>query len=295
MLRPAQTSAADEISALSLSVLTRTINDDWDMSLNAWLADIAAAGGASKNAIKPRIWSSAMRLSLNTMLLNRITRMASDNDAYEHGPPGGKMAISSQPAFHHCLNAATTVLDSMASLAREQLTYASDTLLHFALYAATFLLQVCRTNKSRLHAQLCRNPSQYRFESFDVAHTRGLILQVADALQNASAYHTDSPALHARCLRRLCRTIEVVPRGEQSHSAAMPLAPSWVTQPPQTMGTFSAPTSFDKSPLDATLGLDLDALLGTTSWTGLESLWQPDSGVSDLSAYTQPAQQMWAL
>jgi hypothetical protein len=61
------------------------------------------------------------------------------------------------------------------------------------------------------------------------------------------------------------------------------------------MGTFSAPTSFDKSPLDATLGLDLDALLGTTSWTGLESLWQPDTGVSDLSAYTQPAQQMWAL
>jgi hypothetical protein len=89
-----------------------------------------------------------MRLSLNTMLLNRITRMASDSDAYEHGPPGGKMAISSQPAFHHCLNAATTVLDSMASLAREQLTYASDTLLHFALYAATFLLQVSRANKS---------------------------------------------------------------------------------------------------------------------------------------------------
>jgi hypothetical protein len=142
MLRPTRGRNSIEISPLSLSVLTRTINDDWDMSLEAWLADIAAAGGSSKKAIKPRVWSSSLKLSLNLMILNRTTLLASEGEAYDQRPSDNKLPVSAQPAFHHCLNAATTVLTCMAVLAREQLTYASDTLLHFALYASTFLLQV---------------------------------------------------------------------------------------------------------------------------------------------------------
>lgn len=98
------------------------------------------------------------------------------------------------PAFHHCMAAATTVLLRFGDLSKEQLTYASDTLLHFALYAATFLWT------------LCRNPQLYDFEQGEVEHTRGVILGVADRIESASAYPGSSPALHARYLRRLVRT-----------------------------------------------------------------------------------------
>jgi hypothetical protein len=79
-------------------------------------------------------------------------------------------------------------------LDKSQLTYASDTLLHFALYAATFLWSLCRT------------PDLYDFGPAEVEYTRDIILKVADTLDSASVYPGSSPGLHAKHLRRLCRS-----------------------------------------------------------------------------------------
>jgi hypothetical protein len=44
---------------------------------------------------------------------------------------------------------------------------------------------------------------------------------------------------------------------------------------PEALGHSQPAAPYNKSPLEATLEFDLEALLGGDSWTGLESLWQP--------------------
>lgn len=127
------------------------MNQDWDVTSEAWIRDIidgksqsdqseiiadnAAVGGTSSHVNKPRIWTSALRLNLNLLIVNQTLRLPPE-DQLDLGAP------SSIPAFHHCLNAATTVLVRFEGLDRQQLTFASDTFLHFALYAATLLSTV---------------------------------------------------------------------------------------------------------------------------------------------------------
>ncbi|WVQ79767.1 hypothetical protein IAT38_001867 [Cryptococcus sp. DSM 104549] len=176
-------------SALSLSLLTRTMNQDWDVTSEAWIRDIIDVGGTSSHVNKPRIWTSALRLNLNLLIVNQTLRLP-PQDQIDTGD------TSSIPAFHHCLNAATTVLVRFEGLDRQQLTFASDTFLHFALYASTLL------------STLCRGQHPYKFESIEIEHCRRLILKAADTLESASAYTHDSPALHAYYLRRL---IEILP------------------------------------------------------------------------------------
>lgn len=183
-------------TALTLSVLTKTLNREWEATSEQWIQEILDAGGTPAYVHKPRVWYSSLGLNLNLMILNQTLRIPPE----ERIPPalpthghGSAIQLRSIPAFHHCLNAASSVLLRINDLSKSQLTYASDTMLHFALYAATFLWTLCRT------------PELYDFESGEVEYTSDLIMKVSENLESASAYPHSSPALHARYLRRLCR------------------------------------------------------------------------------------------
>lgn len=232
-------------SALALAVMTRTMNKDWENTVESWIREIIDAGGSPAYIHKPRVWYSSLGLNLNLMILNQTLRIP----PAERIPPAPSATIGtlgqmrSIPAFHHCLNAASSVLLRFTDLDTSQLTFASDTLLHFALYAATFLWTLCRT------------PEQYDFETSEVEYTRDLILKVAETLDAASSYPSSSPALHAKYLRRLCRG-----RGaSRSESLTMP-----------TQMEYGGPP---REP-NAAMG-DLDFLLGDFPWTGMDVPWPP--------------------
>ncbi|BEJ15341.1 hypothetical protein CspHIS471_0411080 [Cutaneotrichosporon sp. HIS471] len=179
---------------LVLSTITKTLNEEWNAYLEAWIHEILQVGGHPSIVHKPRVWYASLALNLNLTILHHTLRIP-PSDRLPPPPPGPpRLQMRSIPAFDYCLNAATTVLFRFNDLEKEQLTYASDTLLHFALYAATFLWT------------LCRNPELYEFDQAEVEHTRNTILSVAEGLDSASAYPGSSPALHARYLRRLVRT-----------------------------------------------------------------------------------------
>ncbi|WVW85205.1 hypothetical protein I302_107243 [Kwoniella bestiolae CBS 10118] len=248
-------------SALSLSMLTRTMNQDWDISCEAWIRDIIDVGGTSNNINKPRVWTAALRLNLNLLIVNQTLRL-SPQDQIEVGSP------SSIPAFNHCLNAATTVLMRMEALDKTQLTFASDTFLHFALYAATLL------------STLCRGQHPYKFEASEVDHCRRLITKVADALDAACAYPSDSPTLHAWYLRRLCQLLPPpsttpIPSGPplSVSSSDIPLPP--MSNPPAgnppidpLLQTVTTTMPVDPA-LTTVIGNELDFFLGDFPWVGL--------------------------
>ncbi|WWC90316.1 uncharacterized protein L201_005249 [Kwoniella dendrophila CBS 6074] len=249
-------------SALSLSMLTRTMNQDWDVSCEAWIRDIIDVGGTSSHINKPRVWTSALRLNLNLLIVNQILRLP-PQDQLDIGSP------SSIPAFNHCLNAATTVLLRLETLDRTQLTFASDTFLHFALYAATLL------------STLCRGQHPYKFETPEIEHCRKLITKVADALDTASAYPSDSPTLHAWYLRRLVQLLPAPPTHTPVQigpplsvsSSDIPLPSphtAMSTNPPIDPMLQNVPTSMPVDPaLTTVIGNELDFFLGDFPWIGL--------------------------
>lgn len=233
-------------SALALAIMTRTMNKEWESTVESWIREIIDAGGSPGYIHKPRVWYSSLGLNLNIMILNQTLRIP----PAERIPPtsasiglGAAGQMRSIPAFHHCLNAASSVLLRFTDLDTSQITFASDTLLHFALYAATFLWTLCRT------------PEQYDFETSEVEYTRDLILKVAETLDAASSYPSSSPALHAKYLRRLCRSRNSAAR---SDSLSMPVQME-----------YGAP----REP-NAAMG-DLDFLLGDFPWSGVEVPWPP--------------------
>lgn len=257
-------------SGLTLSVVTKTMNKEWEVTTEAWIREIidgecgwnplTTAGGTPAYVHKPRVWSSSLGLNLNLSILNQTLRIAPS----ERIPPavpalgrGSAAQLRSIPAFHYCLNAASSVLLRFHDLDKSQLTYASDTLLHFALYAATFLWSLCRT------------PELYDFESAEVDYTRDLILKVALAFEEASAYPDSSPALHARHLRRLCRTPSGTshPHGHDrtqsySESERTPIDPA-LTGPNNPLIPLPG----------ANAGGELDFLLTDFQWAGVELPW----------------------
>lgn len=228
-------------------------------------------GGTPAYIHKPRVWNSSLALNLNLMILNQTLRIP-PAERIPPAPPAIGLGTAGQmrsiPAFHHCLNAASTVLLRFGDLDESQLTYASDTLLHFALYAATFLWTLCRT------------PELYDFDTAEVEYTRELITKVAEALEHASAYPHSSPALHAKYLRRLCRTQR---RGAGSFDDAAGdaaaaadregLMPPSVGFEAQYGGPIPAP---GQTP--ATAMSELDFLLGDFPWVGLELPWPQPGG-----------------
>ncbi|OCF41076.1 hypothetical protein I317_05087 [Kwoniella heveanensis CBS 569] len=257
-------------SALSLSILTRTMNQDWDVSSEAWMRDIIdVVGGTSSHVGKPRVWTSSLRLNLNLLIVNQTLRLPPE----EQLDPGSSHTI---PAFHHCLNAATTVLSRIESLDRVHLTYASDTFLHFALYAATLL-----------------SSHPYKFEDNEIDSCRRLILKTADALDAASAYPSDSPTLHAWYLRRLCQLMPSTNPRDERPAPATSLSISSDLPPSSTHNAPSSGVSVDPlhqevqttMPVDPALttvmGNELDFFLGDFPWvnfvgTGTTPNDQPD-------------------
>ncbi|OWZ36828.1 hypothetical protein C351_04693 [Cryptococcus neoformans c8] len=255
-------------SALSLSLLTRTMNQDWDVTSEAWIRDIIDVGGTSSHVNKPRIWTSALRLNLNLLIVNQTLRLPPE-DQLDFGAP------RSIPAFHHCLNAATTVLVRFEGLDRQQLTFASDTFLHFALYAATLL------------STLCRGQHPYKFETVEIEHCRRLIRKTADALEGASAYPHDSPALHAYYLRRLGQYLPRPPP-QNLGSASSFTSGSDMLKPangqtaidPILQNMSSGTTSLNTALTNA-LGNELDFLMADFPWmegSGIEWLNEGEAG-----------------
>lgn len=201
-------------SALSLSVLTKSMNAEWAATSEAWIREIIdgewggmevtfqllmiQAGGSPAYVHKPRVWYNSLGLNLNLMILNQTLQIPPAERIPPSSPASGygstAIQLRSIRAFHHCLDAASSVLLRFDDLDKEQLTFASDTLLHFSLYAATFLWS------------LCRSPELYDFEAAEIDYTRDLILNVASTLDSASAYPNSSAALHAKYLRRLVRS-----------------------------------------------------------------------------------------
>ncbi|KAE8541996.1 hypothetical protein D1P53_002170 [Cryptococcus gattii VGV] len=240
-------------SALSLSLLTRTMNQDWDVTSEAWIRDIIDVGGTSSHVNKPRIWTSALRLNLNLLIMNQTLRLPPE-DQLDLGAPG------SIPAFHHCLNAATTVLVRFEGLDRQQLTFASDTFLHFALYAATLL------------STLCRGQHPYKFETVEIEHCRRLIRKTADALERASAYPHDSPALHAYYLRRLNQYLPRPPSQDPGSASSFTSGSSMLKPTngqtvidPMLQNMSSGTTSLNTALTNA-LGNELDFLMADFPW-----------------------------
>ncbi|WWC71192.1 uncharacterized protein I206_105145 [Kwoniella pini CBS 10737] len=246
-------------SALALSTLTKTMNQDWDISCEAWIRDIIDVGGTSSNISKPRVWTAALRLNLNLLIVNQTLRL-SPRDQIDQGSP------SSIPAFNHCLNAASTVLLRFETLDRTQMTFATDTFLHFALYAATLL------------STLCRGQHPYKFDGPEIEHCRRLITKVADALDAASAYPSDSPTLHAWYLRRLVQLLPPTsntPAQTGPHlsisSSDLPLpSPQVNTQAPIDPSLLNVSTSMPVDPaLTTVIGNEFDLFLGDFPWVGL--------------------------
>lgn len=89
----------------------------------------------------------------------------------------------------------SSLLQSMRLLEEKRLlSFSADTFLHFAIYSAFFLWTLCRDAEPGI------------LEAAERKHCIGLIDTAAQALESASLFAGDSPALHARFLRNLLRT-----------------------------------------------------------------------------------------
>ncbi|KAL1406109.1 hypothetical protein Q8F55_007792 [Vanrija albida] len=260
-------------SALSLSVLTKSMNAEWAAASEAWIREIIDAGGSPAYVHKPRVWYNSLGLNLNLMILNQTLQIPPAERIPPTAPASGygstAVQLRSIRAFHHCLDAASSVLIRFDDLDKEQLTFASDTLLHFSLYAATFLWS------------LCRSPELYDFEAAEIDYTRDLILNVASTLDSASAYPNSSAALHAKYLRRLVRSQRRGQDGLYPPSDGSSLPPS-----ERLNGSGSAPhgVPYPRDPQwNQRTGAGANAnqrggeldFLKDWPWVGLELPWNP--------------------
>lgn len=95
----------------------------------------ASASPTGSIPIKPFIWLAGLRLHLNIIIMNQTIRI-------ENARQLQRNSLGSIAAFHHSINAACEVLTRMKMLPKRQLAFASDTLLHFTIYAGYFLFTV---------------------------------------------------------------------------------------------------------------------------------------------------------
>lgn len=171
-------------------------------------------------------------------------------------PPGSnaskeqRFELGNILAFHHALKAAVAVLQTMAVHQEKRLlSYATDTLQHFAIYSAFFLWT------------LCCGDSELLFDPSEADQIFILIDGTAKALESASLYHGDSPALHARFLRNLIRS-------RPDKSTSQPPQAGALQTPldgPDAAYRFPVPTPPDPS-LDAMLTADLDSMRMQFPW-----------------------------
>lgn len=216
-----RTDKSHTATLLSLSILTRTANQDLG-NINAhWveqiregtplypvmhcLADDSSSAPASPTGaipIKPFIWLAGLRLHLNIVIMNQTIRIENSRQLQRN-------SLGSIAAFHHSINAACEVLTRMKMLPKRQLAFASDTLLHFTIYAGYFLFTVSETvsfsviTLSLKCIQVCTKSTRDLLEPQERQHCEDIVVEASEALANASLYPADAPALHARFLRRL--------------------------------------------------------------------------------------------
>ncbi|KAJ9121521.1 hypothetical protein QFC22_002139 [Naganishia vaughanmartiniae] len=179
-----RTDQSHTATLLSLSILTRTSNQDLG-NINAhWVEQIREASPTGDIPIKPFIWLAGLRLHLNIVIMNQTIRIENSRRLQRN-------SLGSIAAFHHSINAACEVLTKMKMLPKRQLAFASDTLLHFTIYAGYFLFTVCTKSTRDL------------LEPEERQHCEDIVIEASQALASASLYPADAPALHARFLRRL--------------------------------------------------------------------------------------------
>ncbi len=256
-------------SPLVLSSTCKTLNKEWETMLEAWTGEIVQGedcfgtlaltlvGGNESTMNKPRLWYAALALNLNLTILYQTIRIP-PLERLPPPPPGPySLQLKSNPAFHACMLAATEVLRSFNVLDEDQLKYGSDTLLHFSVYASTFL------------SALSRNTEQYNFEQHEIEHIRDLILSVADRLESAGAYPESSPALHANKLRSLVRASLGSRSFDEAGGQASAAAEREALIPPSVgfEGQFSAPIPAPDQTPNAAMG-EIDIMLGGFPWGG---------------------------
>jgi hypothetical protein len=119
-------------------------------------------------------------------------------------------SLGSIAAFHHSINAACEVLTRMKMLPKRQLAFASDTLLHFTIYAGYFLFTVRPGDRSirdlslnSTFCQVCTKSTRDLLEPQERQHCEDIVIEASEKMASASLYPADAPALHARFLRRL--------------------------------------------------------------------------------------------
>lgn len=128
--------AASSIASLmSLSVMLRTMNRDILDTHHYWSERIRDELGLAKAPVKPELWRSGFRLHLNLIIMNQVLRAVQLDDRYNQ-------SLGSLGSFHHCLAAACNVMVQVSRLPKRQIAFASDTLLHFTIYAGYFLYTV---------------------------------------------------------------------------------------------------------------------------------------------------------
>jgi hypothetical protein len=256
-------------SPLMLSSVCKNLKEEWRTMLQAWTNEIlqgegcfgtlalTLVGGNESTMYKPRLWYAALALNLNLTILYQTIRIP-PLERLPPPPPGPySLQLKSIPAFHNCMLAASDVLHHFNDLDKDQLKYGSDTLLHFSVYASTFL------------GALSRNPEQYGFEQHEVEHIRDLILSVADRLESASAYPESSPALHANKLRSLVRASLGSRSFDEAGGQASAAAEREALIPPSVGfdGQFNAPIPAPDQTPNAAMG-EIDIMLGGFPWGG---------------------------
>lgn len=122
-------------SLMSLSVMLRTMNRDILNTHHYWSERIRDELGLAKAPVKPELWRSGFRLHLNLIIMNQVLRTVQVVDRLDH-------SLGSLGSFHHCLAAACNVMVQVSKLPKRQIAFASDTLLHFTIYAGYFLYTV---------------------------------------------------------------------------------------------------------------------------------------------------------
>jgi hypothetical protein len=129
---------------LALAFTARRFNADWDTTTDAWEKDLLhgrspieltlmIAGSSTTQMHKSRLYASSLKLSLNLVIVHQM-RLARHRERQDD-------SLTSS-AYHNAVLAATRTLGHMEALDLSQITFAADTLLHFSLYAASFLWAV---------------------------------------------------------------------------------------------------------------------------------------------------------
>lgn len=111
-------------NVLSLTVLTKTITQSLRVQLEYWSEQILKVTGLPPSG-KITVYYYAFILQLNMAIHAELTRL---NDSL---PEANRYESWETTAYHNAIDASCNLLHHFTLLRRRQITFASDTLLHF--------------------------------------------------------------------------------------------------------------------------------------------------------------------